>query len=102
MIQTILLVISNLAWLVFIYLIYKDLRKGLSSPHFDIIVNLMDDKGKTVKSIEMNDSEVIKKNEKIVDEEQGFESLANVPFSDVVNSLEKEIEENKKLHKKKK
>ena len=101
MIQTILLVISNLAWLVFIYLVYKDLRKGLSSPHFDIIVNLLDDKGKTVKSINTNIP--VESKEKRVDNDDSsrFESLANVPFSDVVSSVEKEIEEIKKQNKKK-
>lgn len=94
MIQTILLIISNLAWLVFIFLIYKDLRKGLSSPHFDIIVNLMDDKGKIVKSIETNTGAEVKKNEKEVDNQE-FESIADVSFERVAASMEKEMKNRK-------
>jgi len=93
--QTIFLIINNFVWIVFLYLIYKDLRKGLSSPKLDVIVNLYDDK-KKVKSVVTNfPSEPLKK-EEVVEHTGNFESLSNVPFSDVVASLEKEIKDNKK------
>lgn len=92
----ILLIINNLFWIIFLYLLYKDLRKGLSSPKFDIVVNLFDDKGKQVKSIVTNAPVESPKKDDELEETQELESLVNVPFQDVVASLEKEMKNNKK------
>lgn len=94
----ILLIINNLSWVIFIYLIYKDLRKGFSSPQLDIDIHLHEN-GKKIKGIVS--SSLVSENKKVDNNEveedlSKFESLSNIPFSDVVASVEKEIKDKKK------